>query len=80
MTGSGDMAHDFKCVRGIAFDISRGYEQDHNRFGRLISSGICGSADNALKVCAFKVPSSAVGSPDLGSGLAARTEKLTCFT
>lgn len=79
MTSSRDMTHDFECVWGVAFYISDRYKQDHNRVGRLVGGGVRSPADDALKVCAFKVPASAVGSPNLSFDSAAWKQEVTWF-
>ena len=65
MASSRDMTEHLECTRGVALNISDGDEENHDGVGGLVGAGSRGSADDALEVCTFKVPSSAVGSPYL---------------
>lgn len=65
MTGSGDVTKNFERAGDIAPYVSDCHEENHDGVSRLSGIGGRGSADDALEVCAFKVPASAVGGPDL---------------
>ena len=65
MTGGGDVTKNFECAGDIAPYVSDCNEENHDGVSRLSGIGGRGSADDVLEVCAFKVPISAVGGPDL---------------
>ena len=66
MASGGDVSQDFECTRGVALNISNCDKKYHNRVGRLVAGGRS-PANDALEVCAFEVPTGAVGGPDLFS-------------
>ncbi len=65
MASGGDMPQDFECSRGVALDVSNGDKEYHDSIGGLVAAGGRSPANDALEVCAFKVPARTVGSPDL---------------
>ncbi len=65
MTRGGHLTKHFECTRGIAFNVSDRDKENHDSVSGLFGAGSCGPADDALKVRAFKVPTSTVGGPDL---------------
>ena len=65
MAGGGDVAQDFECVLGVPFNVSDCDKEDHDRIGGLIGIRGCCPTDDALEVCAFKVPAGAIRGPDL---------------
>ena len=56
VASGGDMTQDFERTRGIALDICDCYKENHDRVGRLVTAGVRRPANDALEVCAFKVP------------------------
>lgn len=65
MASSGDMTEHLECAGDVALNISDGDEENHDGVGGLVGTGSRGSADDALEVCTFEIPSSAVSSPYL---------------
>lgn len=65
MAGRGDVAEHFECVGSVAFDVSDCYKENHDGVSGLVGAGDRAPADDALEVCAFKIPASTVGGPDL---------------
>ena len=65
MPGGGDVTEHFECTGGIAFDISDCNEENHNGVSWLVGARSRGPADDTLEICAFKVPASTVGGPNL---------------
>ena len=65
MASSGYVTENSECTSGVALDISDSYKENHNGVSGLVRGRVCGSADDALKVCALKVPTSTVSGPDL---------------
>ena len=65
MTSGGYVTENFKCTSSVALDISDSYKENHNGVSGLVRARGCGSADDALKVCALKIPTSTISCPDL---------------
>ncbi len=65
MASGGDVPQDFECSRCVALDIGHGDKEYHDCVGGFVAAGGRSPADDALEVCAFKVPACTVGSPDL---------------
>lgn len=65
MTGRGDVAEYFECVGSVAFDVSDCNKENHDGVSGLVGAGVRAPADDALEVCAFKIPAGTVGGPDL---------------
>ena len=66
MTGGGDVTEHFECTGGgVALDFGDCDEKNHDGVSGLVGAGSRSSADDALEVCAFKVPTSTIGGPDL---------------
>ena len=65
VAGGGNVPYDCKGAGRVALDIGSCDEEDHDRVGGLRAARGCSPANDALQVCAFEVPASAVSGPDL---------------
>ena len=65
VTGGWHLTQHFERARSITLDIGDGDEENHDGVGRLVRAGVRRAADNALEICAFKIPASAISGPDL---------------
>ena len=72
VAGRGDVTDDFEGTGGVSLDVGGCDEEDHDGGGGIVGGRGCGSADDTLEVCPFKVPTGAVGGPDL------RFESIVC--
>ena len=65
VASGGDVTEHLERAKGVALNICNCDEENHDGVGGLVGAGSCGPADDALEVCTFKTPTSAVGGPYL---------------
>lgn len=65
MAGGGDVTEHLERTGGIVLDVCNCHEENHDSISGLVGARSRGPADDALEICAFKVPTSAVGGPYL---------------
>ena len=65
MAGCGDVTEHLEGTGAVALDVGDCDEEDPDGGGGFVGAGSRGPADDALQVCALKIPASAIGGPDL---------------